>query len=538
MLQYEHWPPYLAERYYKKGYWLNLSLIDILEKQKHNDKIAIIDNKYQITYRELTLLSDNLASALQMRGIKKNDTALVQLSNFADFYITFFALLKIGVVPVNALFSHQRRELCSYATQVNLSILIADRCHQLFQNDIFINELYLKHNSLKHVILKNNIDLKNNLQSLIYTSNNTKFINIESKGNEIAFFQLSGGSSGIPKLIPRTHNDYYYSIRASADICGLTNNTRYLVTLPAAHNYPLSSPGALGVLYRAGLIVITDNPHPNICFPLISCYKINMTALVPSLVILWLTEIKKRGIKEILSLNLIQVGGSKLTEILAQRIINEMDCNLQQVFGMSEGLVNYTRLNDEQRTIISTQGRPISEDDEVWISDRNGNPLPSGKVGLLMTRGPYTIQGYYNNPDQNKKSFDQNGFYCSGDLIEILSNGYIKVRGREKDQINRAGEKIFTTEIEELLLNCPNIRDVALVPVEDELMGEKSCAFIVTNKPTQSNTIRRYLRELGVANFKLPDYIIFVDKLKLTPMGKIDKKYLSKQFFINKTFIR
>jgi len=191
--------------------------------------------------------------------------------------------------------------------------------------------------------------------------------------------------------------------------------------------------------------------------------------------------------------------------------------------------VNYTRFGDDENIILTTQGRPISEDDEVWVADEHGNALPTGTIGRLMTRGPYTFRGYYKSPEHNAASFDANGFYCSGDLIEIDAQGYITVQGREKDQINRGGEKIAAEEIENLLQRHPDVIHAALVSMNDELMGEKSCAFIVASQPIKAVALRRHLRELGVAEFKLPDRITCVDALPLTPVGKVDKKRLRQQ---------
>jgi 2,3-dihydroxybenzoate-AMP ligase len=143
-----------------------------------------------------------------------------------------------------------------------------------------------------------------------------------------------------------------------------------------------------------------------------------------------------------------------------------------------------------------------------------------------MTRGPYTFRGYFNSPEHNASAFDANGFYCSGDLISIDADGYITVQGREKDQINRGGEKIAAEEIENLLLRHPAVIHAALVSMEDSLLGEKSCAYLVVRQPVRPVEIRRFLREQGVAEFKLPDRVECVDALPLTPVGKVDKKTL------------
>ncbi len=289
----------------------------------------------------------------------------------------------------------------------------------------------------------------------------------------------------------------------------------------------MSSPGALGVFLAGGTVVLANDPSPGHCFGLIARHQINVTALVPPAVSLWLhalNEGEDRG--QLASLRLLQVGGARLSNTLAARIPAELGCQLQQVFGMAEGLVNYTRLDDSDARIFTTQGRPMCPDDEVWVADEKGNPLPVGQTGRLMTRGPYTFRGYYRSPEHNAQAFDANGFYCSGDLISIDEDGYITVQGREKDQINRGGEKIAAEEIENLLLRHEAILQAALVSMEDSLMGEKSCAFLVTRRPVKAVEIRRFLRELGVAEFKLPDRVESVSELPLTPVGKVDKKQL------------
>ena len=528
-IPYNRWPDDFAARYREKGYWLDVPMTDILARHQENDAIAVIEGERQISYRQLDMLSENLAAALQRRGLQQGDTALVQLGNVADFYVTVFALFKLGVASVFALHSHQRTELTAYASQIEPKLLIADRHHALFADDTFIDTLCAAQPSLQQVILRNDNQPESTLEALMAEAAGD-YQPTPTAADEVAFFQLSGGSTGTPKLIPRTHNDYYYSIRASDDICEVTADTRYLIALPAPHNFAMSSPGSLGVFYAGGQVILAADPSATLCFPLIEKHQVTDTGLVPPAVSLWLQAIQEWGSnKQLASLQRIQVGGAKLGETLAARIQSEIGCRLQQVFGMAEGLVNYTRFGDDEKTILTTQGRPISEDDEVWVADEHGNALPTGSVGRLMTRGPYTFRGYYKSPEHNAASFDAEGFYCSGDLIEINEQGYITVQGREKDQINRGGEKIAAEEIENLLQRHPDVIHAALVSMNDELMGEKSCAFIVASQPIKAVALRRHLRELGVAEFKLPDRITCVDALPLTPVGKVDKKRLRQQ---------
>ncbi|WP_279024377.1 (2,3-dihydroxybenzoyl)adenylate synthase [Gibbsiella quercinecans] len=520
------WPEEFARRYRECGYWLDLPLTDILDRQAENDTAALIDARGSLSYRQLAQYSTNLAAALLRRGVQAGDTALVQLGNDVEFYVVFFALLKIGVVPVNALPNHQRSELDAYATQIRPSLLIADRRHPLFADDDVLAAFCHRHSSLRVVGLHHAAGDARALAAWM-AEDSQGFVAAPSAADQVAFFQLSGGSTGTPKLIPRTHNDYYYSIRRSVEVCGFDAQTRFLCALPVAHNYPMSSPGVLGVFYVGGLTVFASDPDAAQCFRLIEQHRITVTALVPPAVTLWLQAIEEWGSNTALaSLQLLQVGGAKLSETLAARIPAEIGCQLQQVFGMAEGLVNYTLLDDDEQHMFTTQGKPMSPGDEVWVADDEGNPLPPGAVGRLMTRGPYTFRGYYQSPEHNASAFDENGFYCSGDLISITEDGYIKVQGRQKDQINRGGEKIAAEEVENLLLRHPDVINAALVSMPDALMGEKSCAYVIAAHPLKPVVLRRHLRELGVADFKLPDRIVLVDSLPLTPVGKVDKKLL------------
>ncbi|WP_337016100.1 (2,3-dihydroxybenzoyl)adenylate synthase EntE [Leclercia sp. AS011] len=520
-IPFTRWPDEFARRYREKGYWQDLPLTEILTRHADSDALAIIDGERRFTYRQFQQAVNNLASALQAQGIQRGETALVQLGNVAEFYITFFALLQVGVAPVNALFSHQRSELNAYASQIEPALLIADRAHGLFDGDDFLNAFVDQHPSVRVVLLRGE-----GLETAIARPAEN-FIASPTPADEVAFFQLSGGSTGTPKLIPRTHNDYYYSIRRSNEICGIHAQTCYLNALPAAHNFAMSSPGSLGIFMAGGCVVLANDPSATLCFGLIEQHQITVTSLVPPAVSLWLQAIAEgAGNAQLASLQLLQVGGARLSATLAARIPAEMGCQLQQVFGMAEGLVNYTALDDAPERIMNTQGRPMCPDDEVWVADEHGNPLPRGEVGRLMTRGPYTFRGYYKSPEHNASAFDANGFYCSGDLIAIDEQGYITVQGREKDQINRGGEKIAAEEVENLLLRHEAVIHAALVSMEDSLLGEKSCAYLVVKQPLRAVEVRRFLREQGVAEFKLPDRVECLEALPLTPVGKVDKKQL------------
>lgn len=518
------WPESFAKTYREKGYWTDRPLVDLIDHAPQ-DNVAVLCGERSLTYRDLCSQSNKLAAYLQRLGLKSGDTAVVQLPNIAEFYVVFFALMRIGVAPVNALFSHNESELKAYVNQIEPTLLIASDGHALFRNDTFFKTLSESSEGLKHALIVGSAGWADSLDSVLRLSTDVSLSAQPSRADDVAFFQLSGGSTGTPKLIPRTHNDYFFSVRRSAEICQFTSSTHYLCALPCAHNFPMSSPGAFGAFHVGGCVVMASSPDATTCFELIKRHHVTVAALVPPALALWLQAAPTHK-DALTSLVLMQVGGAKLSESLARQVPDVLGCQLQQILGMAEGLVNYTRLDDDIDTIVTTQGRPMCSLDEVKVIDEAGNEVEANVEGELVTRGPYTIRGYFKAPEHNAKVFDREGFYHSGDLVRRDKNGYLTVVGRDKDQINRGGEKIAAEEIENLLLKHELVMHSALVSMPDDMMGEKSCAFVVPKMAShglKSITLRKYLRGFGVADYKVPDRFEFIDSLPLTPVGKPNK---------------
>jgi 2,3-dihydroxybenzoate-AMP ligase len=452
---------------------------------------------------------------------------VVQLGNTAAFYATIWGLFRAGLVPVYALAAHRITEISHFVRKAQACAYIAVERYEGFDYRTLARELQALPDvpTLRHVVIAGDgaefpsLDALQGDPALLPTQ--------DPDPQSVAFLQISGGSTGLSKLIPRTHDDYIYSFRASNEICGITQDSVYLVALPAAHNFPMSSPGALGVFYAGGTVVLSPSPSPDVAFPLIERERVTDLGLVPPLALLW-AQAAATTKHDLSSLRVLQVGGAKLTPEAARRVVAGLPVKLQQVFGMAEGLVNYTRLDDDEETILTTQGRPISPDDEVLVVDDDGNPVPDGEVGYLLTRGPYTIRTYHNEPAANARSFTADGFYRSGDMVLRKPGGYLVVQGRANDHINRAGEKISAEEVEDHLLAHPQVFDVAVVSIPDEYLGERICAFVIPRGDVKPRVpeIKAWMRGRGVAAFKIPDQIVFVEAFDQTAVGKTSRKEL------------
>ncbi|MGW0825944.1 (2,3-dihydroxybenzoyl)adenylate synthase [Streptomyces sp. NPDC002845] len=346
---------------------------------------------------------------------------------------------------------------------------------------------------------------------------------------DVAVFLLSGGTTGLPKLIARTHDDYAYNARASAEVSGVDADTVYLVSLPAGHNFPLACPGILGTLLAGGRVVMLPSPEPARAFATIAAEGVTHTAVVPAVAGRWLEHAEQHGAQQASSLRVLQVGGSRLADELARRVRPVLGTTLQQVFGMAEGLLNYTRLDDPEDVVCTTQGRPMCPDDEVRLVDELDQDVPDGEPGSLLTRGPYTPRGYYRAPEHNKRAFTEDGWYRSGDICRRTPEGNLVVEGRDKDMINRGGEKVSAEEVENLVYELTDVSQAAAVAMPDSTLGERVCLYVVARPEHDAPTldgIRAAMEEAGVARFKLPEHLVCVEELAATKVGKIDKKAL------------
>lgn len=527
-----YWPKEWVERYQRQGFRENQSLSCALDSlaSYHQHRVALVEGSQRVSYTDLAEQVASAAAGFLHRGIRSGQRVLVQLPNSLDFVVSCFALFRLGAVPIMVMPGLREKELtavCSVGEPV--ACIVPDRflgfdhvqlAEKLMVVTPSMTQIFVAGETVKHCPLQAvaNVELREQLASYSYPH-----------PEQLAFLLLSGGTTGTPKLIPRTHADYLYNARASASLCGFNQDTVYLAALPVAHNFPLGCPGVIGTLINGGKVVLATTPGFDSCFPLIEQEAVTVTALVPALVPSWLEALQWDD-SDISSLVLLQIGGARLSPELARRIAPEMNCQLQQVFGMAEGLLCFTRLDDPQDIVINTQGRPLCESDDVCVVDANGCPVPDGNEGELWVKGPYTIRGYYKADAHNLRSFSESGYYQSGDKVIRDTDGNISVVGRIKEQINRAGEKIACAEIEALLSQHAGIQDVVSIAVPDERLGERHCLCVLSEDVLLSlSDIQLFLRQQGLARYKLPDQYIVCPHWPLTAIGKIDRISLIQQ---------
>jgi 2,3-dihydroxybenzoate-AMP ligase len=527
-------PPDYAARYRAAGYWEDRSLRDEFATvfKRYAERVALIDGDRSFTYADVDRLSTNCALNLLELGLRPLDRVVVQLPNVAEFVILYFALQKIGAIPIAALVTHRFAEITQFAELSGATTVVTPDKARDFDYTAMVARIQAATPALKYAIVLGEPPAGSaSLVDLIERPAKLPVSELEKitiDPTDPAVFQLSGGTTGIPKLIPRTHNDYAYNSKIAAEVCDVDSDGVLLVVLPIAHNLPLACPGIQGFMFNGGRVVISASTKPEDMFAQIERNKVTHLKVVPALLIRLLND-PNIGKYDLSSLKTIQSGGQRLqpeVRLLSRKLIPS--AFIQENFGMSEGLLMFVRRNDPEDVRLETVGRPVCKDDEVLLLDDDDNVVKPGEVGELCCRGPYTLRGYYGVPEYNARQFTADGFYRSGDLMVQHPSGNYMVEGRKKDLINRGGEKISAEEIENLILSHPSVKNVACIPVPDPDLGERMCACIILRDGTTLtfDELKTFLVDKEIAKYKLPERMEIMSDFPLSTFGKVSKKDL------------
>jgi 2,3-dihydroxybenzoate-AMP ligase len=553
-------PAEVMGRYLTAGIWGSSLLHEYVLRQVHQtpDAVALVGSDRRMSYRELTDTAYTVASRLRAAGLSRHDRVLLQLPNTIELITTVLALISLGVRPVLTLTSLREREIRHVAAQCAPRAFIVAAPTQHAYALQAARRLQAEEPTMTRIVVLGKVmpgtdeldlaaahrpdpdaafdwgspldhtapvELRTAADRIGHRADAACASGRDDAGN-VAFYLLSAGTTGLPKPIPRTHRDYVYNIDVSNAAAAVDASDVYLAALPVLHNFSLGCPGVLGTLAAGGRVVLCP-PDPEVMLDLIERERVTLTATVPALA-LQLAAAARRRVWDLSGLRGIQVGGARLTPRHADELREALNCGVQQVYGMGEGLLNFTRWDDPWEVVRQTQGRPASQADEWRIVDTDDVDVRPGEPGELLVRGPYTIGGYLAPPEVNARAFTHDGYYRTGDVVRQHPSGNFVVEGRRRDFVNVCGDKVSAHELEELLVQHPAVADCAVVAAPDELLGEAVCLFAVlrVGAALTLTEVRAYLDRAGAARFKFPTRLELRDRLPTTGLGKLDRDAL------------
>ena len=531
-------PKEFIDRYYEKRWWLGISLGEMLDRtcDLYPYKEALVAEGVRQTYQQLREQTDRAAIAFLELGIEKLDRVLLQIPNWAEFVYAYYGLHKMGAIPVMCIPRFSQREIEHFCEVTEAKAWVVPLQFEKINYRPMIESLRSRPFFLKHILVIDPSGRKDeslpkgtlSLNSLIDTIDLKKYPkdylqSFKPDPNEICHLMPTGGTTGLPKLVPRTHNDFLCNVEYRSKAWERCPRDITLIATPFAHNMAIEvsmNPSFL----TGGKVVAIPSTRPREILEAIQKERVT-TMILAVAQVRQIIDYPELDQYDVSSLQVIATGGSPMPPALIKEVYIKLRCKFYNVYGSSEGPCTQTRYEDPEDIVLHTVGWPLCPYDEFKVIDANGNALVPEKEGELVVRGPCIFRGYYKSEAENREAFTPDGFYRTGDIAKFDSEGRLIITGRRKDIIIRGGESISAREVEELISGHPKVVQVAAVGMPDPIFGEKVCAFITPKKgeAVSFEGIISYLKEKKTSVFYLPERVEVIEEMPLTNVGKIDK---------------
>ncbi|MEW6665207.1 MAG: AMP-binding protein [Thermodesulfobacteriota bacterium] len=533
----------VIEEYTENGAWLNLTYGDLLDRAaaRNPDRMAVIDESARLGYRELKDRVNRFAAALLDMGVKSHDRIVLQIPNRHEFIVSFYAMHKIGAVPVLAIPRHAHQEVSSFFRLTEAAGWIGPVRDGKTEFPPLVSVLRAEFPFLRHVIwIGEEVGIPSYgqpMRDLIYgvspdPAMESRLKTLRPDPNDVAVLIPTGGTTGLPKMVPRTHNSLIVTNRFISQKTAVPDAVLLQAT-PVGH--AMAMQGAVNcAVFLGATLVLQAIPRPTEMLETIQREKVTNAFMVPTQLegIVHHPDLEKYDLR---SLKIVGTAGAGLPEDVARKAIEYLGrfgCRFSgNGLGASEGLLALGDLDDPLDVKLGTVGRNVTPGSHYKVVDQEELELPAGTEGELVARGPEVFTGYYKTTEEeNREVFTRDGYYRTGDLARIDKRGIITITGRRKDVIMRGGETLVPSEMEHLIRMHPSVERVAVVGMPDEKLGERACAYVVLRpgKGLAFDEMIAFLKGQGAGVLLLPERLELVTALPETGVGKIDKKALRK----------
>lgn len=530
------YPPAAVRRYREAGLWADRTIAQEFHAiaGRYPGREAVVSREGRMTFAGLDRRTDQIAAGLLALGLEPGDPILFQVTNRLHSIVAWYGVLKAGLIPVATLAAHRRHEISQVSARTGAVAHLVEADAPGFDLVAFARQHQAGSPAIRQVLTAGARAAGPGLTRLEDLGRDAdpaaarqavEAVQAGLDPDAVAVFQLSGGTTGVPKVIGRRHAEYWYNARAYASRLGWDEQTRVAHLIPIIHNAGIVC--GVHAPHSVGACLLLGTPDAAASLPLLISEQVTDILVGHA----HYDAVADHGVASLAgSVRRMVLSGTKVPPELFSKI-EALGVWSGQLFGMAEGFFALTEISAPRQARLATVGTPMSELDEFRIlGPGSEDELPDGVTGELCCRGPYTLPGYFDAAGHNAVAFTTDGFYRTGDLATVVTvDGirYLSIDGRIKDVINRGGEKINAEEVELLLLRHPAVRQAAVVAMPDPRLGERSCAYLVTGeRPVSLDEIREHLAALGVAKFKWPERVEWLGELPRSNIGKVDKKVL------------
>jgi non-ribosomal peptide synthetase component E (peptide arylation enzyme) len=518
----------------KQGAWHDITAGQLLRTTARRipNSAALVSEGVSLTYAEWDESSERLAAALLALGLRPGDSALFQMGTVVETAIALFGCFKAGIVPVCALPQYREIEIMALGQRSKAKAYFVQADFSSFDLVSFAKGVAQRLPCVKYIIASRQsaeVPGVEDLERLIASQSLAKArlrVNTVTIGpRDVLEFQLSGGTTNVPKIIPRFHGEYLGQARNWANRHEMKPGVVALYALPLIHNA-----GQVAMMFPSilldGKLVLMQRMDARIFFESVERERVSHSLSIGPVAVQML-DYSEVGRHDLSSLKcLMSFNRSDLLE-------RHLNVPCTNIFGITEGLLTSAGPSAPEAARFESVGWPVSEMDEVRLvepgSERN---VAEGQIGELCFRGPSVTPGYLDMAEINETTFTSDGFFKTGDLMQarhVGATSCYSFEGRIKDNIDRGGEKFGAEEVESAISSHPAIVDAKVVAMPDRILGEKACAFLVMHRdkePLSVAQLGNFLLGLGLAKFKLPERIEVMDIFPVTRVGKIDKQAL------------
>lgn len=507
----------------------------LISTKQNPSKIAIISKGKAYTFSELKECAERLAAYLVISGIKKGDRVAISMENSWQTVVSIYGATLSGAVFLVINPQTKADKLGYIINDSGAKILISS---SLLKNEL---QSALKDAlPIQEVILAGDEKQINVTDPTFRLSNFERIITGDIEAtympsiipNDLAALIYTSGSTGFPKGVMMTHQSMVFTSWSLIEYLRLSEEDRIMLLLPLAFDYGLYQ--LLMAITVGGTLIIEQSfIFPASIYRNIEKYKPTVFPGVPTIYAMMIASAKENP----LTFSCIQ----KVTNTAAA-LPSEFIPDLKKIFPNAlifkmYGLTECKRVCYLEPELVDIKPQSVGKaipGTEVFLLNSEGSPVTNGESGILHIRGPHVMLGYWNKEELSKEMLKQGNLpgervLCSNDLFKMDADGFLYFQGRTDDIIKTRGEKVSPIEIENVIYKIDGIKEVAVIGIPDEIMGELIVAYITTHETAHLNE-KEIQKECmnKLEAFMVPQKVIFLKSMPKSPNGKIDKKELKK----------